>query len=134
MCSRVEALTEMKQNLAQYEHFSSEAESVSTDIIVFPEDGLTGFEFLDPEYFHPFLQHVPDNYFGWNPCLYPGSNNNLFRVEVMCNVEGNRSEVVTILSCLAANKRMFLVANIGRQVSRSGEDLMFNTDLAFDRC
>ena len=52
----------------------------------------------------------------------------------MCNVEGNRSEVVTVLSCLAAKKRMFLVANIGRHVSRGGEDLMFNTDLAFDRC
>ena len=62
----------MKSNLAQYEYFSSEAKSASADIIVFPEDGLTGFEFLDPEYFHPFLQHVPDNYFGWNPCLTPG--------------------------------------------------------------
>ena len=62
----------MKQNLAQYEYFSREAETASADIVVFPEDGLTGFEFLDPEYFHPFLQHVPDNYFGWNPCLLPG--------------------------------------------------------------
>ena len=73
MCSREEALTEMRQNLAQYEYFSSMAKSISTDIIVFPEDGLTGFEFLDPEYFHPFLQHVPDAYFGWNPCVSPGS-------------------------------------------------------------
>ena len=72
LCSREEALIEMKQNLAQYEYFSHKAETASSDIVVFPEDGLTGFEFLDPEYFHPFLQHVPDNYFGWNPCLLPG--------------------------------------------------------------
>ena len=74
MCSREEAMTEMKQNLAQYEYFSSKAESVSTDIIVLSEDGLTGFEFLDPKHFHPFLQHVPDNYFGWNPCFSPGAS------------------------------------------------------------
>ena len=41
---------------------------------------------------------------------------------------------MTILSCLAANRRIYLVANIGRHVSRGGEALMFNTDLAFDRC
>lgn len=28
---------------------------------------------------------------------------------------------------------MYLVANMGRHVSRGGETLMFNTDLAFDR-
>ena len=46
---------------------------------------------------------------------------------------GNNSEVVTILSCLAASRRMFVVANTGRLVTREGEPLMFNTDLAFDR-
>ena len=46
---------------------------------------------------------------------------------------GNKSEVVTILSCMAAGRRMYLVANMGRHVSRGGKALMFNTDLAFDR-
>ena len=42
------------------------------DIILFPEDGLTGFEFLNPDFFYPFLQHIPDSSIGWNPCQEPG--------------------------------------------------------------
>ena len=73
MCSREEALRSMEQNLVQYQYFTGEAESRSSDIILFPEDGLTGFEFSDSQYFRPFLQHVPDLYQGWNPCLSPGN-------------------------------------------------------------
>ena len=43
------------------------------------------------------------------------------------------SEVLTILSCLAATRGMYLVANMGRHVIRGGEARMFNTDIAFNR-
>ena len=44
------------------------------DIIVFSEDGLTGFEFLNSEYFLPFTQFLPDNAIGWNACQNKGFN------------------------------------------------------------
>ena len=41
-------------------------------MIVFPEDGLTGFEFSTPEFFIPFLQVVPLPGTSWVPCTEPG--------------------------------------------------------------
>ena len=52
------------------------------DIIVFSEDGLTGFEFLSSEYFLPFAQFLPDNAIGWNACKNKGLNKS-------CNEIGN---------------------------------------------
>ena len=72
MCSYEEALDAMKPNLVQYQQFTRTARQQLVDIIVFPEDGLTGFEFSDAAFFMPFTQFVPDNYLNWNPCLYPG--------------------------------------------------------------
>ena len=45
---------------------------IQADIIVFPEDGLTGFEFSKSEYFQPFCQQLPDTALGWNACQNKG--------------------------------------------------------------
>ena len=66
----------MRPNIKQYESFIRKAKSLQVDfllfnksslmfanqadIIVFSEDGLTGFEFLYSEYFLPFTQFLPD--------------------------------------------------------------------------
>ena len=39
---------------------------------MFSEDGLTGFEFLNSEYFLPFTQFLPDDAIGWNACKNKG--------------------------------------------------------------
>jgi len=122
MCSYAEALLEMKPNLMQYQHFIKQSTFHKADIIVFPEDGLTGFEFLNPDFFTPFVQYIPDleqeNI--WNPCLNPTKY-------------GNNSQLVEILSCFASNSQIYLVANMGRNVERNGRKLQFNSDIAFDR-
>ena len=91
MCSYNEALLEMKHNLLQYQHFIKQAHCNTSrkyeyflfqaDIIIFPEDGLTGFEFVNPDYFKPFVQYIPDldQDIIWNPCLNPSITSN-FRI------------------------------------------------------
>ena len=80
----------MRPNLEQYESLVREAKmqkvdfvgkqnknamfAPQADIIVFSEDGLTGFEFLNSEYFLPFTQFLPDNAIGWNACQNKGLN------------------------------------------------------------
>ena len=88
ICSYEEAFEAILPNLKQYQHFVQDASEkevdgiikstkhmnslFQADLIVFPEDGLTGFEFSTAETLMPFTQHVPDGYKGWNPCLDPG--------------------------------------------------------------
>ena len=46
---------------------------------------------------------------------------------------GKFSAIVAILSCMASEFDIYLVANIGRHVWRRGQLKLFNSDLAFDR-
>ena len=147
----------MKPNLMQYQHFIKQSTFhkvskkylkkvkkilLQADIIVFPEDGLTGFEFLNPDFFTPFVQYIPDleqeNI--WNPCLNPSNTFSCVWVTQCLNLVifnaakyGNNSQLVEILSCFASNSQIYLVANMGRNVERNGRKLQFNSDIAFDR-
>ena len=70
-------------------------------IIVFPEDGLYGFDYKREQIF-PFLEIIPDpsqlkN--SWNPCTDPDRFDN--------------REVLRELSCIAHNSSIAVVANMG---------------------
>ena len=71
MCSAEDAFKEMIPNIVQYEHYIRQAASEQADIVLFPEDGLTGFEFTNSDFFRPFVQHIPDDYHHWSPCKDP---------------------------------------------------------------
>ncbi|XP_013418810.2 pantetheinase-like [Lingula anatina] len=90
----------MKQNLEVFEIATTEAKEKGAEIIVFPEDGLYGFEFTR-EIFQYFTEDIPDPQTqpDWNPCKkYPESAN---------------SPVQYWLSCMALNNSIYIVANVG---------------------
>ena len=148
MCSYNETFLEMKHNLLQYQHFIKKHTAIplenmniflfQADIIIFPEDGLTGFEFVNPDYFKPFVQYIPDldQDIIWNPCLNPSITSNFSHKKLLSFNSakyGNKSKLLEILSCFALNSKIYLVANMGRNVLRKGKILQFNSDIALDR-
>uniref|UniRef100_A0A8C3T971 Biotinidase n=1 Tax=Chelydra serpentina TaxID=8475 RepID=A0A8C3T971_CHESE len=95
-------------------------------IIVFPEDGIHGFNFTR-ETIYPYLEFVPcPQSVKWNPCREP----HLF----------SDTEVLQRLSCMALRSKMFLVANIGAKQPCEYKDPLcppdgryqFNTDVVFN--
>ena len=126
--TRPSALEIMKKNLAVYITQAAMAKSKGAQIIVFPEDGLYGFEFTRDQIL-PFLEIIPDpsqlkN--SWNPCTDPDRFDNI--------------EVLRELSCIAHNSSIAVVANMGdlqycnKSDPHCPEDgrYQFNTDVVFD--
>ncbi|XP_057626729.1 biotinidase isoform X1 [Chionomys nivalis] len=125
LTSRQQALELMNQNLDIYEQQVMAAAQKGVQIIVFPEDGIHGFNFTRTS-IYPFLDFMPSpRLVRWNPCLEP------FRF--------NDTEVLQRLSCMAIKGQMFLVANLGtkqpclRSDPRCPDDgrYQFNTDVVF---
>uniref|UniRef100_A0A140TAI2 Biotinidase n=1 Tax=Rattus norvegicus TaxID=10116 RepID=A0A140TAI2_RAT len=125
LSSRQQALELMKQNLDVYEQQVMAAAQKGAHIIVFPEDGIHGFNFTRTS-IYPFLDLMPSpRLVSWNPCLEP------FRF--------NDTEVLQRLSCMAIKGKMFLVANLGTKQPCLGSDpgcpqdgrYQFNTNVAF---
>lgn len=123
--SRQEALQHMRQNLQVYEQQAASAAQKGAQIIVFPEDGLHGFNFSRSS-IRPYLEVVPDPQLEvWNPCEHPELHPN--------------TEVQQWLSCMARRYDLYLVANMGSlQPCSSGsapcpEDgrWQFNTNVVF---
>ncbi|KAI8799133.1 pantetheinase [Biomphalaria glabrata] len=97
--SRAEALDNMNKNLDVYREQVSKAKSQGAEIIVFPEDGLYGFQFTRQS-IYPYLEYIPDPRTElWSPCGEPGRYND--------------TEVQRSLSCLAKTNSLYLVANMG---------------------
>uniref|UniRef100_A0A665U6X3 Biotinidase n=1 Tax=Echeneis naucrates TaxID=173247 RepID=A0A665U6X3_ECHNA len=68
-------------------------------ILVFPEDGLQGFNFSRSS-ISGYLETIPDpEDESWNPCTEPQRHNN--------------TEVLHTLSCMARRHSLYLVANMG---------------------
>ncbi|XP_075442995.1 biotinidase isoform X2 [Ascaphus truei] len=98
---------------------------MGAQIIVFPEDGIHGFNYTRQS-IYPFLDFVPPSHLlPWNPCLEP--------------YKFHDTEILQRLSCMAAKGTMFLIANLGAKVpcephdSRCPSDgrYQFNTDVVF---
>ncbi|KAG5843109.1 hypothetical protein ANANG_G00185000 [Anguilla anguilla] len=96
--SRQEALEHMNKNLDVYEEQAAAAAKQGAHIIVFPEDGIHGFNF-SRESIVGYLETVPDpTAVSWNPCSDPTRFPN--------------TEVQHRLSCMAKNNSLYLVANM----------------------
>ncbi|KAL8165370.1 UNVERIFIED_CONTAM: hypothetical protein K2H54_040991 [Gekko kuhli] len=123
--NRQSALELMNRNLDIYEQQVIVAAKQGAKIIVFPEDGVQGFNFTRTS-IYPYLDLIPDpDSLTWNPC----KEGYLFK----------DTEVLHRLSCLARKNKVFLVANIGtkqpckRSDSKCPPDgrYQFNTNVAF---
>ncbi|XP_062301634.1 biotinidase [Osmerus eperlanus] len=124
--SRAAALQHMKKNLDVYEMQAAVASRKGAQIIVFPEDGLHGFNFSRSS-IAGYLETIPDpKKENWNPCTEPGRH--------------AHTEVLQHLSCMARRHRLFLVANMADlQPCSVTSDLtcppdgrwQFNTDVVF---
>ena len=115
----------MMKNLQSFETFMQQAYVRGVQLIVFPEDGITGAAFVTRATLHPYLEDIPvvsgDTI---NPCL----DDNF----------GDRP-VLKKLSCMAHEYTMAVVANMGdvQECSDSPNcppdgHYQFNTDVVFD--
>ncbi|XP_068567189.1 biotinidase isoform X2 [Cebidichthys violaceus] len=96
--SRPAALQHMQKNLDVYEEQAARASQQGAQILVFPEDGLHGFNFSRAS-ISGYLETIPDpQQESWNPCTEPGKYNN--------------TEVLQRLSCMARRYNLYLVANM----------------------
>ena len=127
--TRSQALEVMMENIAVFQEQSRLAKEKGADIIVFPEDGLYGWAFTRNE-IYLYLDDIPNPSSlttSWNPCTEP----DLFE----------NTEVTHILSCMARNFSIAVVANMGdvKYCSKTSDPncpndgrYQFNTDVAFD--
>ncbi|XP_056375887.1 biotinidase [Hyla sarda] len=99
LTSRTFALEFMSKNLDIYEQQVIAAAKRGVDIIVFPEDGIHGFNYSRAS-IYPYLDYLPlPNMLPWNPCLEPERFQD--------------TEVLQRLSCMASKSGMFVAANLG---------------------
>ena len=123
--SKQAALENMMKNLRSFEMLMREAHVRGVQLIVFPEDGITGGNFITRETYYPYLESIPvvsgDTI---NPCL---------------DEEFGDRPVLKKLSCMAREYAMVLVVNMGDiQECSSSPDCphdghyQFNTDVVFD--
>ncbi|XP_040289496.1 biotinidase isoform X3 [Bufo bufo] len=126
LTSRTFALKFMSKNLDIYEQQVIAASKRGVEIIVFPEDGIHGFNYSRAS-IYPYLDYLPSpDLLPWNPCL----DQDRFQ----------DTEVLQRLSCMASKGAMFLVANLGTKRPCDPLDLQcppdgryqFNTDVVFD--
>uniref|UniRef100_A0A2D4P0Y7 Biotinidase n=2 Tax=Micrurus surinamensis TaxID=129470 RepID=A0A2D4P0Y7_MICSU len=124
--NRQTALQLMKRNLDIYEEQVINAAKEGAQIIIFPEDGIQGFNFTRAS-IYPYLDFIPNlDSMTWNPCkeFY------LF----------NDTEVLHQLSCMALTNQMFLVVNLGTKEPCMQSDphcppdgrYQFNTNVVFN--
>ncbi|XP_078031704.1 biotinidase-like [Epinephelus lanceolatus] len=96
--SRTAALQHMQKNLDIYEEQAARAAQQGAQILVFPEDGIHGFNYNRLS-ISGYLETIPDpQQESWNPCTEPGRYNN--------------TEVLQRLSCMARHYNLYVVANM----------------------
>ena len=117
----------MMTNLQSFELLIQQAHVQGVQLIVFPEDGITGADFVTRATLHPYLENIPAvNEDAINPCL---------------NDSFDDRPVLQRLSCMAREYDMVLIANMGdvQECSSSTDPhcpddgrYQFNTDVVFD--
>ena len=115
----------MMKNLQSFETLMQQAHVQGVQLIVLPEDGITGADFVTRATLYPYLENIPVVSGGAiNPCL--------------ADSFGDRP-VLKKLSCMAREYTMVLVANMGDVQECSGSPdcppdghYQFNTDVVFD--
>nr|XP_023991198.1 biotinidase-like [Salvelinus alpinus] len=92
------ATLEHMRNLKDQEEQAARPAEQGAQIIVFPEDGIHGFNFSRLS-ISGYLETIPDPLTeDWNPCTQPDRHNN--------------TEVLQSLSCMARRHQLYLVANM----------------------
>uniref|UniRef100_A0A672YBV7 Biotinidase n=1 Tax=Sphaeramia orbicularis TaxID=375764 RepID=A0A672YBV7_9TELE len=105
--SRHHALQHLQKNLDVYEEQAARAAQQGAQILVFPEDGLQGFNFTRTS-ISGYLETIPDpQQESWNPCMEPDKHKN--------------TEVLQRLSCMARRFNLYLVANMADMQPCSGK-------------
>ncbi|XP_048808163.1 biotinidase isoform X2 [Lagopus muta] len=126
LTDRRSALELMGRNLDIYDQQVAAAARQGAQIIVFPEDGIHGFNFTRRS-IYPYLDFVPhSDSVKWNPCR----EKYLF----------SDTEVLQRLSCMALKNKIFLVANLGTKQPCEHTDphcprdgrYQFNTNVVFN--
>ena len=123
--TREEALQVMRRNTAVYSKQARAAQEQEVQIIVFPEDGIYGFNH-SRETIKPYLEPIPkvSDATYTIPCTDPKSN----------------TEILQELSCIARNNSIAVVANMGdiQYCTKSDPNCpqdgryQYNTDVVFD--
>jgi len=123
VCTREEAVNAMEVNLQVLDHQVAEAASQGADILLLPEDAIHGSGY-DRLTLVPFLELVPAEADGSQPCFDDGDHDNY---------------LLRRLSCLAHDNQIYLAAQLATRTpgcDHCGEDhgggCFFNTLVVFD--
>uniref|UniRef100_A0A672YBV3 Biotinidase n=1 Tax=Sphaeramia orbicularis TaxID=375764 RepID=A0A672YBV3_9TELE len=82
--SRHHALQHLQKNLDVYEEQAARAAQQGAQILVFPEDGLQGFNFTRTS-ISGYLETIPDpQQESWNPCMEPDKHKNTEHFLLCC--------------------------------------------------
>lgn len=124
--TREEAFKWMLKNLDIYEEQVILASAQETQMIVFPEYGITGFDH-SRDSMVPFLEDIPEPSELWNSCDDP--------------MRFPYTKVLNKLSCMAQKQKIHLIANMGdiktcdtksdKKCPHDGR-YQFNTNVVFD--
>ncbi|KAF2897745.1 hypothetical protein ILUMI_08431 [Ignelater luminosus] len=107
------------KNSRAYVNYMINAKRQGVEIIVFPEDGLTGWD-IGIENFDHVSTEVPDPSEKISPCI---------RTQ-----HGNYSKFFVDLSCGARDQRIYAVVNlIESSYTHDKKKIYYNTNVAFDR-
>ena len=119
----------MAYNIDKYNDFIEEASNVGTDIIVFPEYGVTGVKLCDEEDRERAKQFMVMGEVGRNYCD-EGRKNKMDQMDQV---------ILNMISCSAKDHSMYVVINTGEMVPCETDCLhddmlsFYNTNFVFDR-
>ncbi|XP_015597848.1 vanin-like protein 1 [Cephus cinctus] len=111
-------------NAKSYVNYIHRAGNQSADIIVFPEDGLTGLNLPNRKELDPWMTIIPDAVDNYTPCT--GSTLSV-------------SDALKLISCAARDNQIYVVINIAEKLPcekdgcPSDKFLYYNTNVVFDR-
>ena len=115
-------------NLLAYNNLTAQAKLKGVQIIVFPEDSLTGFRYSDRDAIYPYLEELP-------PIPKPSTT------IIPCkDPKYADSPIFQELSCIALRHKVVLVANMGEKQPCTSSDphcppngrYQFDTDVVFE--
>ena len=115
-------------NLLACNNLTAQANLKGVQIVVFPEDGLTGFQYSDRDAIYPYLEELP-------PIPKPPT------ILIPCkDPKYADSPIFQELSCIALRHKVVLAANMGEKQPCTSSDqhcppdgrYQFNTDVVFE--
>ena len=116
------------QNLLAFDNLAAQANAKGVQIIVFPEDAITGYMYLDRDAIYPYLEELP-----------PIPRSLAFIIPCK-NPKYADQPIFQELSCIALRHKVVLVANMGEKQPCNASDprcppdrrYQFNTNVVFE--